>query len=59
MVADPNSFEGNPENKEPQKCDHVDWYDLENLPDNTLPHVKFALTNIKNKIPVSELRQTQ
>jgi len=52
-----SKYEGEPENKEPEKCDQVGWYDEENLPDNTLLHVKTALKHIKNKIPISEIRK--
>ena len=51
-------YEGNPENKEPEKCDYVGWHDIENIPDDTLLHVKNALTFIKNKTPVSEIRES-
>lgn len=49
----------NPENKEPEKCDHMDWYDIENIPDNTLPNVKTALSFIKNKASISEIREIE
>jgi 8-oxo-dGTP pyrophosphatase MutT (NUDIX family) len=52
-----SKYEGEPENKEPEKCDLVGWYDEENLPENTLLHVKTALNFIKNKIPISEMRK--
>lgn len=47
----------NPKNMEPEKCDLMDWYDIENLPDNTIPSVKIALNHIKNKVPISEMRE--
>ena len=50
-------YEGEPENKEPEKCDLVDWYDEKNLPENTLLHIKTVLGFIKNKIPISEMRK--
>lgn len=49
-------YKGNPENKEPNKCDYFDWYEIENIPTNTLQHVKIVLNNIKNKVPISEMR---
>ena len=52
-----SKYDGDPENKESKKCDHIDWYDIENIPDNTLLHVKTALNFIKNKIPISEIRE--
>jgi ADP-ribose pyrophosphatase YjhB (NUDIX family) len=50
-------YNGNPEIKEPEKCDYVDWYDMEDIPENTLPHIKTALNHTKNKVPISEMRE--
>src|SRR3989344_9610570 len=41
-------YDGNPENKELNKCDLMDWYDIENIPDNILTNIKNVLTFIKN-----------
>ncbi|OGD83590.1 hypothetical protein A2572_04810 [Candidatus Collierbacteria bacterium RIFOXYD1_FULL_40_9] len=38
---------------EPNKCDAMDWYPVDNLPDNTLPYIKVALENYINKIAFS------
>lgn len=47
-------FVGEPENLEPEKCDELLWAPIENLPENTLPYIRFALQNIQNNIPFSE-----
>lgn len=33
------NFTGSPENLEPGRHDQLDWYDITNLPDNTMPLV--------------------
>ncbi len=47
-------WEGEPTIGEPDKCDDLSWYPINNLPDNLLPHVKEALDNFKSKTPFSE-----
>ena len=34
---------GEPKNTEPHKCDHLDWFDIHALPDNTLEYVAVVL----------------
>lgn len=47
-------WEGEERIGEPDKCDDLSWFPINNLPDNLLPHVKEALANYQNKIPFSE-----
>ena len=47
-------WQGEPQNKEPLKCDDLSWFNLDNLPDNIIPYIKQALEGIKNKIYYSE-----
>jgi|SRR3989338_3888529 len=37
-------------NMEPNKCDELKWYDLQNLPENILPEIKRALENIQGAV---------
>lgn len=36
-------IEGEPVNNEPNKCEAVAWFDLDNLPTSMIPSVKFGL----------------
>jgi len=37
-------------NNEPHKCDRLEWCDFDDLPSNTIPYVRKAIENFKNKI---------
>jgi 8-oxo-dGTP diphosphatase len=39
---------GTPHNAEPEKCDDLGWFSLENLPPNIVAYVKAALSLISN-----------
>ncbi|MDP3244514.1 MAG: NUDIX domain-containing protein [bacterium] len=47
-------WQGEPQNKEPHKCDDLAWFDFDKLPDNTIPYIKQALACVKDKIFYSE-----
>ena len=49
-----NTWSGNLENKEPHKCDNFLWCDMNNVPENTIPYITFALEKIKQNISYSE-----
>lgn len=49
-----NKFSGNVRIMEPNKCDDLAFYKLDNLPDNIIPYIKTALYNYKNDIIFSE-----
>jgi 8-oxo-dGTP diphosphatase len=38
-------WQGEPRNLEPEKCDHLDWFELDGLPDNTIGYLRRALDN--------------
>lgn len=44
------NWEGTIENKEPDKCSELRWYDINNLPTNIIPCVKKAIENYQNNI---------
>lgn len=45
---------GKPEIMEPDKCDDLKWFDINNLPDNIIPYIKQAINCFKNKNSYSE-----
>jgi ADP-ribose pyrophosphatase YjhB (NUDIX family) len=52
FVAD--KWEGEPKNMEPEKCDDLSWFPLDNLPPNTIPYIKQALESYQQGIYYSE-----
>lgn len=40
-----NEWTGKEQNMEEDKCDHLDWFPLDSLPENIVPNVKIALDN--------------
>jgi 8-oxo-dGTP pyrophosphatase MutT (NUDIX family) len=47
-------YSGKIQNLEPNKCDNLDWFDLDKLPKNIIPYIDKALRNYKNLIYFSE-----
>lgn len=39
------SWQGDLTNMEPDICDDLSWYDIDNFPDNIIPYVKKAIEN--------------
>ncbi len=48
------NWSGEIKNTEPDKCDDLGWFEINKLPENTIPYVRFAIENIKNKVFYSE-----
>lgn len=51
-----SEFSGTIRNCEPHKCDLVDWFDLDSLPENIVPRVNVALDGIFAGAILSEPR---
>jgi len=47
-------WEGEIEIKEPDKCDDLSWFDMDNLPSNLIPYVEHAVDCIKANVFYSE-----
>ncbi|MES2203411.1 MAG: NUDIX domain-containing protein [Patescibacteria group bacterium] len=43
----PRDFSGEPKNMEPEKCDDLQFFALDELPENIVPHIKSALTALE------------
>jgi ADP-ribose pyrophosphatase YjhB (NUDIX family) len=48
-------YSGTLQNCEPEKCDNLGWFALDNLPENTIPEVRQALAGLQDGIYYSEL----
>jgi 8-oxo-dGTP diphosphatase len=48
LIAD--TWEGEIVNAEPTKCDEVTWFDINNLPANTIPYIKKAIENYQKGV---------
>jgi len=49
-----DNFTGEPQIMEPEKCDDMQWFRLDSLPDNLTPEVKAALEAMKDSRNFSE-----
>lgn len=50
-----SKWEGNPMNTEPNKCDDMQWFPLDKLPENTLPYIRNVIEDINKGITFSEI----
>jgi 8-oxo-dGTP diphosphatase len=49
-----DKWQGEPKNMEPEKCDDLGWFPLDNLPDNIIPYIRQALQSQQEGIYYSE-----
>jgi len=47
-------YKGEPKIREPHKCDNLNWFNLNNLPDNVIPYIRQSIENISQRKIYSE-----
>ena len=50
-----DTWKGEPRNMEPEKCDHVGWFEMEKIPKETAPYVRQSIHGLQNNQNYSEL----
>jgi 8-oxo-dGTP diphosphatase len=54
LFFETRQWQGEVANKEPEKCDDLSWFPIDNLPKNTIPLVRSVLNDIGQGIHYSE-----
>ncbi len=54
VFIEPKKTDGMPKIMEPDECDDMRWFDLDNPPKNTIQYIRQAVENIRNKVFYSE-----
>ncbi len=49
-----DAWQGEPYNKEPDKCDEVGWFPLDALPENIVAYLRIAIAAAAQGMPLSE-----
>lgn len=49
------AFKGTPTNCEPEKCDDLKWFPLNQLPPNTINYIRLAINNYLKSISYTEV----
>ncbi len=48
-------WQGEPKIMEPEKCNDLQWFPIDNLPENMIHHEKYVFENIKKGVSYSEV----
>jgi len=48
-------WEGEPKIEEPEKCDDLSWFPIDDLSPNAIPYIRTAIKNYRNNIFFSDL----
>ena len=48
------SWDGDPKIMEPNKCDDLSWFELNNIPKNTISYIRQAINCVRNNVFYSE-----
>jgi mutator protein MutT len=49
-----SDWKNEPENKEPHKCDKIEWFHMDKLPENTIGFIRHAVEQIRQNKTYSE-----
>lgn len=49
-----DSWNGEPTNTEPEKCDDLSWFPMDALPENMIPYIRTVFEHVKNGTTFSE-----
>lgn len=47
-------FDGEPKNMEPQKCDDLSWFEIDDLPENIIPYIRKVIEYVRDGVFYSE-----
>ncbi|OGN04433.1 MAG: NUDIX hydrolase [Candidatus Yanofskybacteria bacterium RIFCSPHIGHO2_01_FULL_44_17] len=50
----PLKWEGDVQNLEPEKCEDLNWFPIDNLPENTIPYIRKAVESLVSGVNYCE-----